>query len=110
MISQPKRQTTPGCTECGVEKTLRIIGSKWTMNILHNLIVGKRRFGELQKLLIGISTKTLSVRLQELEREKIISKKVFAEVPLHVEYSITDKGSSLGVLFKDMAKWGESHN
>ncbi len=95
--------------KCGVEKTLKIIGSKWTMNILHNLFNGKKRFGELQKLLQGISTKTLSVRLQELEKEKIISKKVFAEVPLHVEYSLTAKGRSLKDIFNKMAKWGESH-
>ncbi len=94
--------------KCGVEKTLKIIGSKWTMNILHNLFNGKKRFGELQKLLIGISTKTLSIRLQELEKEKIIHKKVFAEIPLHVEYSLTDKGRSLGDIFKKMAQWGES--
>lgn len=95
--------------KCGVEKTLKIIGSKWTMNILHNLFSGKKRFGELQKSLIGISTKTLSLRLQELEKEKIISKKVFAEVPLHVEYSLTQKGRSLDEVFKKMAQWGESH-
>lgn len=94
--------------KCGVEKTLKIIGSKWTMNILHNLFSGKKRFGELQKSLTGISTKTLSVRLQELEKEKIITKKIFAEIPLHVEYSLTQKGESLSDIFKQMAKWGES--
>lgn len=93
---------------CGVEKTLKIIGSKWTMNILHILFNGKKRFGELQKLLMGISSKTLSQRLQELEKEKIIAKKVFAEVPLHVEYSLTEKGKSLGDVFKKMSQWGES--
>lgn len=93
---------------CGVEKTLKIIGSKWTMNILHNLFNGKKRFGELHKLLVGISSKTLSTRLQELEKEKIISKKVFAEVPLHVEYYLTQKGRSLDDVFKKMAQWGES--
>lgn len=95
--------------KCGVEKTLNLIGSKWTMNILHNLFNGKKRFGELKKLLTDISTKTLSTRLQELEKEKIINKKVFAEVPLHVEYSLTQKGRSLGDIFKKMAQWGESH-
>ncbi len=94
--------------KCGVEKTLKIIGSKWTMNILHNLFNGKKRFGELQKSLIGISTKTLSLRLQELEKEKIILKKVFAEVPLHVEYSLTAKGRSLKDIFNKMATWGEA--
>lgn len=96
--------------KCGVEKTLKIISSKWTMNILHNLFSGKKRFGELQKLLKRISTKTLSIRLQELEKEKIISKRVFAEVPLHVEYSLTKKGESLKDIFKKMAQWGELHH
>ncbi len=96
--------------KCGVEKTLNLIGSKWTMNILHNLFNGTKRFGQLQKSLTGISSKTLSIRLQELEKERIIIKKVFAEVPLHVEYSLTNKGKSLGDIFKTMSTWGESMN
>lgn len=96
--------------QCGVEKTLRIIGSRWTMNIIHNLFSGKKRFGELQKLLAGISTKTLSHRLKELEKENVISKKVFLEIPLHVEYSLTEKGKSLGDIFKQMAEWGKHHH
>lgn len=95
--------------QCGVEKTLRIIGSKWTMNIIHNLFSGKKRFGELQKLLVGISTKTLSQRLKELEKEKIIKRIAFAEVPLHVEYTLTEKGKSLQDVFSKMAQWGEVH-
>lgn len=101
---------TPGCKNCGVEKTLNLVGSKWTMNILHHLFDGKKRFGELQKLLIGISTKTLSLRLRELGKEKIVSKKVFAEIPLHVEYSLTKKGLSLKDIFYKMAQWGESNS
>ena len=93
--------------KCGVEKTLKIVGSKWTMNIIHALFSGKQRFGELQKALTGISSKTLSVRLRELGKEKIISKKIYAEVPLHVEYSLTEKGKSLGDVFKKMAQWGD---
>lgn len=95
---------------CGVAKTLKVIGSKWSMLILHNLFSGKKRFGELQRLLEGISPKTLSQRLQELEKEGIIAKKVFAEVPLHVEYSLTKKGESLGQIFKTMEQWGEKTN
>lgn len=93
-------------SNCGVAKTLKIIGSKWTMLILHRLFDGNKRFGELQKSLSGISPKTLSVRLTELEGEGIIKKKIFAEVPLHVEYRLTTKGESLGKIFTEMAKWG----
>ena len=94
-------------SNCGVTKAIKLIGSKWTMLLLHNLFSGRKRFGELQKALIGISPKTLSIRLDELEKAGFISKKIFAEIPLHVEYSLTSKGKSLGELFEKMAQWGE---
>lgn len=94
--------------DCGVAKTLKVIGSKWTMMIIHNIFEGNNRFGSLQRSLPGISPKTLSQRLQELENEKIITKKVFAEVPLHVEYYLTDKGKSLGSIFDSLAQWGRN--
>lgn len=94
---------------CGVSKTLKIVGSKWTMMILHNLFDGTKRFGQLQKSLHPISPKTLSQRLQELEKEGIINKKIFQEIPLHVEYSLTKKGQSLGDIFNQMRQWGEHH-
>lgn len=93
---------------CGVSKTLKIIGSKWTMLILHRLFEGEKRFGELNRSLGNVSPKTLSLRLKELEKAGIISKKVFAEIPLHVEYSLTDKGKSLKKLFNDMELWGKN--
>jgi DNA-binding HxlR family transcriptional regulator len=92
---------------CGVAATLKIIGSKWTMLILHKLFEGEKRFGELQKALAPISPKTLSLRLQELEKEGIITKKIFAEIPLHVEYTLTKKGQSLNEIFQKMADWGK---
>lgn len=93
---------------CAVAKTLKIIGSKWTMLLLHNIFEGKKRFGELQRALPGISPKTLSQRLQELEGEGIITKKVFAEVPLHVEYSLSEKGKSLRGVFRSLENWGRN--
>lgn len=92
--------------QCAVAKTLKVIGSKWTMLLLHNLFEGKKRFGELQRALPGISPKTLSQRLQELEQEGIITKKIYAEIPLHVEYNLTEKGKSLSNVFKSLEKWG----
>ena len=94
---------------CAVSNTLKIIGSKWTMMILHNLFENKKRFGELQRSLGTISPKTLSQRLQELEKDRIITKKVFTEIPLHVEYSLTPKGQSLKKIFDEMAKWGQKN-
>jgi DNA-binding HxlR family transcriptional regulator len=92
--------------DCAVSKTLKIVGSKWTMLLLHNIFDGKKRFGELQRSLPGISPKTLSQRLRDLERDGIITKKVYAEVPLHVEYSLTEKGKSLRGVFRSLENWG----
>ncbi len=85
-----------------------MIGSKWTILILHELCEGTKRFGELQKSLDGISPKTLSLRLQQMEKNGILKKKVFAEVPPHVEYSLTEKGKSLKHIIDSMDTWGES--
>ncbi len=100
------------CTKdpnCYVAKTLKVIGSKWTMMILHNLFEDKKRFGELQRSLGSISPKTLSQRLDELEETGIIEKKIFTEIPLHVEYYLTPKGNSLRKIFRDLESWGKEH-
>lgn len=88
-------------------KTLKVIGSKWTIPILHQLCSGTKRFGQLSRALPRVSPKTLSLRLRELERGGIVKKKVFAEVPLHVEYSLTTKGQSLRDIITKMKAWGE---
>jgi DNA-binding HxlR family transcriptional regulator len=93
-------------SDCAVSKTLKIVGSKWTMLLLHNIFDGKKRFGELQRSLPGISPKTLSLRLRELERDGIIDKKVYVEIPLRVEYSLTEKGKSLRGVFRSLENWG----
>jgi len=92
--------------DCNVEKTIRIISGKWTTTILYQLMIGKKRFGELQRSMIGISSKTLTDRLRMLEQKKIICKKVYAEVPLHVEYYLTEKGEKLNKIFNAMDEWG----
>lgn len=94
--------------ECNVEKTIRIISGKWTTSILYQLTFGKKRFGQLQRLLSGISSKTLTVRLRMLEKNGIIKKTVYAEVPLHVEYELTKKGSKLNAIFTAMDDWGKN--
>ena len=85
-----------------IAKTLKIMGSKWTALIIYNLSNSKMRFGQLQKEVEGVSPKALSTRLHELENVGIISKKIFAEVPLHVEYDLTAKGKSLETIFEKM--------
>lgn len=95
--------------KCYVAETLKVIGSKWTILILHNLFEGRNRFGLLQRELKTISPKTLSLRLDELEKAGILKKKIFSEVPLHVEYYLTEKGLSLRKIFRDLESWGKTH-
>ncbi|WP_335869451.1 winged helix-turn-helix transcriptional regulator [Bacillus sp. 2205SS5-2] len=92
--------------KCPIEKIMNIIGPKWTFLILRDLIIGPRRFGELLRSLNGISPRTLSLRLKELEKEGIINRISYSEIPPHVEYSLTEKGESLRPIFNAMTDWG----
>ena len=83
-----------------VSKVAKIIGSKWTILILNSLLDGTKRFGELERSVGEINPKTLSKRLQELEKEGYIKKRVYAQVPPKVEYSLTPKGH----VFKEVIK------
>lgn len=94
-------------TDCPVARTLRIIGGKWTLLVLRDLFTGKKRFGELMTSLGGVSPKTLSERLKELEGEGIITKTVYPEVPPRVEYALTAKGQSLHDILEAMRQWGD---
>ncbi len=93
--------------ECSIVKTLKVIGSKWTILIIRDLLKGTRRFGELRKSLEGISPKTLSERLKSLEKEGVLTKKIFPEVPPRVEYSLTKRGKSLANIIQTMREWGD---
>ncbi|MBI5178639.1 MAG: helix-turn-helix transcriptional regulator [Nitrospinae bacterium] len=91
---------------CPVQKTIGVIQAKWTLLILRDLLSGKKRFGQLRKSLAGVSPKTLSVRLKEMETAGILKRKVFAEVPPRVEYELSAKGATLGDVINAMAQWG----
>ncbi|BDG61518.1 winged helix-turn-helix transcriptional regulator [Caldinitratiruptor microaerophilus] len=95
--------------DCPIEKTLSVIGKKWTVLILRDLMAGTRRFGELLNSLEGISPKTLSERLKELEEGGVVHRQVFPEIPPRVEYSLTEKGRSLGGILEAMMEWGSRH-
>lgn len=94
---------------CPVEKTLNIIGKKWAVLIIRDLLNGKKRFGELLRSLFGISPRTLSARLNDLEKNGVLKKRIFPEIPLHVEYSLTKRGKDLHFILDQMRKWGSSH-
>jgi DNA-binding HxlR family transcriptional regulator len=94
---------------CPVKLTADIIGGKWKPMILFYLEGGTRRFGELQKLIPGMTKKMLTQHLRELERDGIVHREVYAVVPPKVEYSLTKHGESLKPILKLMSAWGARH-
>jgi len=95
-----------GMKRCPIDNSLKIFGKKFTMHILRNMILLKqKRFNEFLKSIEGINTKSLSIRLREMETEGLITRKVIDKRPLHVEYSLTDKGKSLEPILVQMASF-----
>lgn len=92
--------------ECPVATTVQLIGSKWKLLILRNLMARPWRFNELKKSLDGISQKVLTDALRAMEADGIINRRVYAEVPLRVEYSLSEVGESLRPVLKSMEIWG----
>ena len=94
---------------CPVETTLTLMGDKWKILIVRDLLTGTKRFGELRKSLAGVSQKVLTQHLRIMEESGLVNRKVFAEVPPRVEYSLTDVGHSLKTILDVMWKWGEEY-
>jgi DNA-binding HxlR family transcriptional regulator len=94
-------------THGGAAAALSVLGEKWTLQLLHQIIQGNNRFGQLQRAMKGMSAKTLLVRLRALEDAGILTRTVFPGLPLHVEYSPTEKGKALGRIIQAMDEWGE---
>ena len=94
---------------CPVETTLMLIGNKWKVLIIRDLINGTKRFGELKKSIGTISQKVLTSNLRDMEESGLIKRKVYAEVPPRVEYSLTKTGESLKPVLDSMIKWGNDY-
>lgn len=94
---------------CPVETTLRVIEGRWKVMILHYLLPGTKRFNELHRLLKGVSHRTLAQQLRELERDGIVRRKVYPQIPPKVEYSLTKLGMSLEPILSAMHAWGEAY-
>ncbi|RED33412.1 helix-turn-helix domain-containing protein [Paenibacillus sp. VMFN-D1] len=99
----------PDMQACPVETTLDVIGGKWKGIILYQLLEGKKRFNEFRRLNPGITQFMLTLQLRELERDGIIHREIFKEVPPRVEYSLTDFGRTLEPVITSMKAWGESY-
>ena len=91
---------------CPVATTVSLIGSKWKLLIIRNLLVRPWRFNELKKDLDGISQKVLTDSLRSMEADGIITRTVYPEVPPHVEYALSDLGESMRPIIKSMEEWG----
>ncbi|MFT7003444.1 MAG: DNA-binding HxlR family transcriptional regulator [Sulfurimonas sp.] len=95
--------------KCSLEATMDVLGGKWRSLILWHLIQENLRFSQIRLIVPGISKKVLSEHLRVLEKNDFISRKVYPEVPPRVEYSITEKGKTLGAALDTLEKWGHEH-
>lgn len=96
-----------GGHRCPAEATLCVIGGRWKVPIVWHLCAGTRRFGELRKGLGDVTPKTLAQQLRELERDGVVTRTVYAEVPPRVEYCLTKQGQSLKPIVDAMCKWSK---
>jgi DNA-binding HxlR family transcriptional regulator len=92
-----------------VAATLALVGDRWTLLIVRDLLGGTKRFGELQRSLDGISHKVLAEHLRHMEETGFVVRRAYAEVPPHVEYSLTEIGRSLSPIIDELWKWGEAY-
>lgn len=108
LISQYDSEAIEQKAGC-IASAMQIIGNKWTALILRDLATGPKRFSELQESVAGINPRTLSQRLDDLERHAIITKQSYAEVPPRIEYTLTAKGEDLVPVLRQMATWGDKY-
>ena len=99
-----------GIDTCPVARTLDLIGERWTILLLRDLLLeGPRRFVDFQASLAGVAPNTLSARLKALEDSGLVERVLYSERPPRVEYRLTDKGKSLGPVVKALRDWGTKH-
>lgn len=106
MNEQKTAKTLPACP---VETTLSLIGDKWKVLILRDLMPGTKRFGELKKSIGSVSQKVLTAQLRDMESNGLVTRTVYPEVPPRVEYSLTVLGRSLKPILDAMWNWGENY-
>lgn len=95
--------------DCPVETTLTLISDKWKVLILRDLMSGTKRFGELKKSIGHVTQKVLTAQLRQMEASGLLTRKVYAEVPPRVEYTLTELGYSLKPILDAMWVWGEDY-
>ena len=95
--------------ECPVATTVQLIGNKWKLLIIRNLLASPQRFTEMRKSIPGISQKVLTDNLRSLEQDALINREVFAELPPRVVYSLSELGDSLRPIINAMQEWGTNY-
>jgi DNA-binding HxlR family transcriptional regulator len=107
MVQKASRKNDKKAVGCPVETTIAAIGGRWKVLVIHHLLAGKQRFGELTRRLDGVSARTLTRQLRELEASGVIERTVHQQVPPKVEYALTRLGRELEPVLDAMHQWGE---
>ncbi|PLR75263.1 transcriptional regulator [Bacillus sp. V3-13] len=94
---------------CNIAQTLNIIGDRWTLLIVHEILIGNTTFNEIKKSLIGISSNLLSDRLKHLEQTGLIESSLYSDHPPRYSYTLTESGKDLEHVFNSMILWGRNH-
>ena len=108
-FKSPETAPANALPDCPVETTLMLIGDKWKVLILRDLMPGVKRFGELKRSIGHVSQKVLTAQLRDMEAKGLIHRKVYAQVPPRVEYQLTELGCSLKPVLDALSSWGEAY-
>lgn len=95
--------------KCPIETTLKMLGCKWKVLIIRELLTGTKRFGELKKAVTGITQKVLTSKLREMEELGLLERKIYPQIPPKVEYTLTDIGYSLRPVLESLKDWGKDY-
>jgi len=104
-----RKQKHKSYIECPVEATLDMIGGKWKGVVLFHLIQGTKRFNELRRLVPDITQRMLTLQLRQLEKDGILKRKIYKQIPPKVEYSLSDLGQTLIPILQQLQQWGSKH-
>jgi DNA-binding HxlR family transcriptional regulator len=104
-----RKQKHKSYTACPVEATLDLIGGKWKGIVLFHLMQGSKRFNELKRLVPAITQRMLTLQLRQLEKDHIIKRKIYKQIPPKVEYSLSDLGKTLSPILAQLEQWGREH-
>lgn len=95
--------------KCPIETTLKMLGCKWKVLIIRELLTGTKRFGELKRAVTGITQKVLTSKLREMEELGLLEREVYPQIPPKVEYTLTDIGYSLRPVLESLKCWGKDY-